>query len=101
MFAVLIYVGHCSGGAAVSVSAVLPAVLRERLSSIKPCPLCVSSSGSSGGSSSRENSGSSGIGIPIAVPTPSIPNSGPGELWTQTPRTEALSKEQLVFCLMT
>ncbi|KAJ3611249.1 hypothetical protein NHX12_021265 [Muraenolepis orangiensis] len=31
-------------------------------------------SGSSGGSSSRENSGS---GIPIAVPTPSIPNSGP------------------------
>ncbi|XP_071397931.1 abl interactor 1a isoform X35 [Centroberyx affinis] len=37
------------------------------------------SSGSSGGSSSRENSGSSGIGIPIAVPTPSIPNSGPGE----------------------
>ncbi|XP_071397929.1 abl interactor 1a isoform X33 [Centroberyx affinis] len=36
-------------------------------------------SGSSGGSSSRENSGSSGIGIPIAVPTPSIPNSGPGE----------------------
>lgn len=36
-------------------------------------------SGSSGGSSSRENSGSSGIGIPIAVPTPSIPPSGPGE----------------------
>ncbi|XP_046703296.1 abl interactor 1a isoform X6 [Silurus meridionalis] len=35
-------------------------------------------SGSSGGSSSRENSGSSSIGIPIAVPTPSIPNSGPG-----------------------
>nr|XP_020458056.1 abl interactor 1-like isoform X3 [Monopterus albus] len=34
-------------------------------------------SGSSGGSSSRENSGSSGIVIPIAVPTPSIPNSGP------------------------
>ncbi|XP_068566264.1 abl interactor 1a isoform X8 [Cebidichthys violaceus] len=34
-------------------------------------------SGSSGGSSSRENSGSSSIGIPIAVPTPSIPNSGP------------------------
>ncbi|XP_045885464.1 abl interactor 1a isoform X4 [Micropterus dolomieu] len=34
-------------------------------------------SGSSGGSSSRENSGSSGTGIPIAVPTPSIPNSGP------------------------
>ncbi|XP_008306368.1 abl interactor 1a isoform X3 [Cynoglossus semilaevis] len=34
-------------------------------------------SGSSGGSSSRENSGSSGIGIPIAVPTPSIPPSGP------------------------
>ncbi|XP_040922268.1 abl interactor 1a isoform X5 [Toxotes jaculatrix] len=34
-------------------------------------------SGSSGGSSSRENSGSSGIGIPIAVPTPSIPISGP------------------------
>ncbi|XP_041824948.1 abl interactor 1a isoform X11 [Melanotaenia boesemani] len=38
-------------------------------------------SGSSGGSGSRENSGSSGIGIPIAVPTPSIPNSGPGELY--------------------
>ncbi|XP_051969514.1 abl interactor 1a isoform X6 [Xyrauchen texanus] len=34
-------------------------------------------SGSSGGSSSRENSGSSSIGIPIAVPTPSIPNSVP------------------------
>ncbi|XP_041736268.1 abl interactor 1a isoform X5 [Coregonus clupeaformis] len=34
-------------------------------------------SGSSGGSGSRENSGSSSIGIPIAVPTPSIPNSGP------------------------
>ncbi|KAM6953537.1 abl interactor 1a isoform 1-T1 [Aplochiton taeniatus] len=34
-------------------------------------------SGSSGGSSSRENSGSSSIGLPIAVPTPSIPNSGP------------------------
>ncbi|XP_075936465.1 abl interactor 1a isoform X9 [Anarhichas minor] len=34
-------------------------------------------SGSSGGSSSRENSGGSSIGIPIAVPTPSIPNSGP------------------------
>ncbi|XP_056289554.1 abl interactor 1a isoform X6 [Pseudoliparis swirei] len=36
-----------------------------------------SHSGSSGGSSSRENSGSSAVGIPIAVPTPSIPNSGP------------------------
>ncbi|XP_053492956.1 abl interactor 1a isoform X6 [Ictalurus furcatus] len=34
-------------------------------------------SGSSGGSGSRENSGGSSIGIPIAVPTPSIPNSGP------------------------
>ncbi|KAM4544220.1 abl interactor 1a isoform 4-T4 [Fundulus diaphanus] len=34
-------------------------------------------SGSSGGSGSRENSGGSGIGFPIAVPTPSIPNSGP------------------------
>ncbi|XP_028972073.1 abl interactor 1a isoform X2 [Esox lucius] len=34
-------------------------------------------SGSSGGSGSRENSGSSSIGLPIAVPTPSIPNSGP------------------------
>ncbi|XP_055037512.1 abl interactor 1a isoform X6 [Misgurnus anguillicaudatus] len=34
-------------------------------------------SGSSGGSSSRENSGSSSIGLPIAVPTPSIPNSIP------------------------
>ncbi|XP_077364998.1 abl interactor 1a isoform X11 [Festucalex cinctus] len=34
-------------------------------------------SGSSGGSSSRENSGgSSGIGIPMAVPTPSVPNCG-------------------------
>ncbi|XP_039522421.1 abl interactor 1a isoform X10 [Pimephales promelas] len=33
-------------------------------------------SGSSGGSGSRENSGGS-IGIPIAVPTPSIPNSVP------------------------
>uniref|UniRef100_A0A673KSG1 Abl interactor 1-like n=1 Tax=Sinocyclocheilus rhinocerous TaxID=307959 RepID=A0A673KSG1_9TELE len=35
-------------------------------------------SGSSGGSGSRENSGgSSSIGIPIAMPTPSIPNSVP------------------------
>ncbi|TRY58500.1 hypothetical protein DNTS_004916 [Danionella cerebrum] len=34
-------------------------------------------SGSSGGSGSRENSGGSSIGIPIAVPTPSIPNSIP------------------------
>ncbi|XP_031439548.1 abl interactor 1a isoform X3 [Clupea harengus] len=33
-------------------------------------------SGSSGGSSSRENSGGSSVGLPIAVPTPSIPNSG-------------------------
>ncbi|KAL1006317.1 hypothetical protein UPYG_G00070730 [Umbra pygmaea] len=33
-------------------------------------------SGSSGGSGSRENSGSSSIGLPIAVPTPSIPNCG-------------------------
>ncbi|CDQ96075.1 unnamed protein product [Oncorhynchus mykiss] len=44
------------------------------------CSLCFFpflSSGSSGGSGSRENSGSSSIGIPIAVPTPSIPNSGP------------------------
>uniref|UniRef100_A0A3B3B3V3 Abl-interactor 1a n=1 Tax=Oryzias melastigma TaxID=30732 RepID=A0A3B3B3V3_ORYME len=32
-------------------------------------------SGSSGGSSSRENSGSGGIGLPMAVPTPSIPNA--------------------------
>ncbi|XP_061821155.1 abl interactor 1a isoform X1 [Nerophis lumbriciformis] len=42
-------------------------------------------SGSSGGSSSRENSGSSGIGIPIAVPTPSIPNSGPVLSMTSPP----------------
>ncbi|NP_001364439.1 abl interactor 1 isoform 9 [Mus musculus] len=34
-------------------------------------------SGSSGGSGSRENSGSSSIGIPIAVPTPSPPTAGP------------------------
>ncbi|XP_076827131.1 abl interactor 1a isoform X10 [Brachyhypopomus gauderio] len=34
-------------------------------------------SGSSGGSGSRENSGGSSIGLPIAVPTPSIPNSIP------------------------
>ncbi|XP_062070549.1 abl interactor 1-like [Lepus europaeus] len=34
-------------------------------------------SGSSGGSGSRENSGSSSIGIPIAVPTPSPPTVGP------------------------
>ncbi|XP_048122193.1 abl interactor 1a isoform X2 [Alosa alosa] len=33
-------------------------------------------SGSSGGSGSRENSGGNSVGIPIAVPTPSIPNSG-------------------------
>uniref|UniRef100_A0A8C1JK54 Abl-interactor 1a n=1 Tax=Cyprinus carpio TaxID=7962 RepID=A0A8C1JK54_CYPCA len=37
-------------------------------------------SGSSGGSGSRENSGGSSIGIPIAVPTPSIPNSVPAFL---------------------
>ncbi|XP_051909911.1 abl interactor 1a isoform X10 [Hippocampus zosterae] len=42
-------------------------------------------SGSSGGSSSRENSGSSGIGIPIAVPTPSIPNSGSVPFMTSPP----------------
>lgn len=66
----------------VHISAVLPAVqseqvaLNKTMSSFSP----VSLSGSSGGSGSRENSGSSGIGIPIAVPTPSIPNSGPGEL---------------------
>ncbi|XP_061613861.1 abl interactor 1a isoform X10 [Phyllopteryx taeniolatus] len=42
-------------------------------------------SGSSGGSNSRENSGSSGIGIPIAVPTPSIPNSGPVPFMTSPP----------------
>ncbi|XP_052451814.1 abl interactor 1a isoform X7 [Carassius gibelio] len=34
-------------------------------------------SGSSGGSGSRENSGGSSISVPIAVPTPSIPNSVP------------------------
>uniref|UniRef100_A0A4W4EAE0 Abl interactor 1 n=1 Tax=Electrophorus electricus TaxID=8005 RepID=A0A4W4EAE0_ELEEL len=34
-------------------------------------------SGSSGGSGSRENSGGSSVGVPIVVPTPSIPNSGP------------------------
>ncbi|XP_059380315.1 abl interactor 1a isoform X8 [Carassius carassius] len=34
-------------------------------------------SGSSGGSGSRENSGGSSIAVPIAVPTPSIPNSVP------------------------
>ncbi|KAI1902247.1 hypothetical protein AGOR_G00042740 [Albula goreensis] len=34
-------------------------------------------SGSSGGSGSRENSGGSSIGIPIAVPTPSPPSLGP------------------------
>ncbi|XP_039522416.1 abl interactor 1a isoform X5 [Pimephales promelas] len=42
-------------------------------------------SGSSGGSGSRENSGGS-IGIPIAVPTPSIPNSVPVEpSWAAPP----------------
>uniref|UniRef100_A0A7N5ZVR6 Abl interactor 1 n=1 Tax=Anabas testudineus TaxID=64144 RepID=A0A7N5ZVR6_ANATE len=33
-------------------------------------------SGSSGGSGGRENSGSSGVGIPLAVPTPSPPSIG-------------------------
>ncbi|KAM7401155.1 hypothetical protein PAMA_005377 [Pampus argenteus] len=33
-------------------------------------------SGSSGGSGGRENSGSSGVGIPLAVPTPSPPSMG-------------------------
>ncbi|XP_067291713.1 abl interactor 1a isoform X3 [Pseudorasbora parva] len=43
-------------------------------------------SGSSGGSGSRENSGGSSIGIPIAVPTPSIPNSIPVEpSWAAPP----------------
>ncbi|KAK7124032.1 hypothetical protein R3I93_022210 [Phoxinus phoxinus] len=43
-------------------------------------------SGSSGGSGSRENSGGSSIGIPIAVPTPSIPNSVPVEpSWAAPP----------------
>ncbi len=66
----------------VKVSAVLPAVQSEQVALNKTMPSfsSVSLSGSSGGSGSRENSGSSGIGIPIAVPTPSIPNSGPGEL---------------------
>uniref|UniRef100_A0AAY4A286 Abl interactor 1 n=1 Tax=Denticeps clupeoides TaxID=299321 RepID=A0AAY4A286_9TELE len=43
-------------------------------------------SGSSGGSGSRENSGSSSIGIPIAVPTPSIPNSAGETLYFSSPR---------------
>ncbi|XP_077364990.1 abl interactor 1a isoform X3 [Festucalex cinctus] len=43
-------------------------------------------SGSSGGSSSRENSGgSSGIGIPMAVPTPSVPNCGAVPFMTSPP----------------
>ncbi|XP_033838283.1 abl interactor 1-like isoform X4 [Periophthalmus magnuspinnatus] len=33
-------------------------------------------SGSSGGSGGRENSGSSGVGMPLAVPTPSPPSMG-------------------------
>ncbi|KAG7523882.1 abl interactor 1-like isoform X4 [Solea senegalensis] len=33
-------------------------------------------SGSSGGSGGRENSGSSGVGLPLAVPTPSPPSLG-------------------------
>lgn len=36
-------------------------------------------SGSSGGSGGRENSGSSGVGVPLAVPTPSPPSMGQGE----------------------
>uniref|UniRef100_A0A3B4B5V1 Abl interactor 1 n=1 Tax=Periophthalmus magnuspinnatus TaxID=409849 RepID=A0A3B4B5V1_9GOBI len=35
-------------------------------------------SGSSGGSGGRENSGSSGVGMPLAVPTPSPPSMGQG-----------------------
>uniref|UniRef100_A0A8C4E4C0 Abl interactor 1 n=1 Tax=Dicentrarchus labrax TaxID=13489 RepID=A0A8C4E4C0_DICLA len=35
-------------------------------------------SGSSGGSGGRENSGSSAVGIPLAVPTPSPPSMGQG-----------------------
>ncbi|XP_016131504.1 abl interactor 1a isoform X5 [Sinocyclocheilus grahami] len=43
-------------------------------------------SGSSGGSGSRENSGGSSIGIPITIPTPSIPNSVPVTLsWAAPP----------------
>ncbi|XP_070784111.1 abl interactor 1a isoform X12 [Enoplosus armatus] len=54
-------------------------------------------SGSSGGSSSRENSGSSGTGIPIAVPTPSIPNSGPGELSLPPPLGETPRPPRLLL----
>ncbi|KAK1795068.1 hypothetical protein P4O66_009915 [Electrophorus voltai] len=42
-------------------------------------------SGSSGGSGSWENSGGSSVGVPIAVPTPSIPNSGPVPLMFAPP----------------
>nr|XP_046148967.1 abl interactor 1-like isoform X6 [Oncorhynchus gorbuscha] len=58
-------------------------------------------SGSSGGSGSRENSGSSSIGIPMAVPTPSIPNSGPAappppmpQLTPQIPLTGFVARVQ-------
>uniref|UniRef100_A0A8C6T3E7 Abl-interactor 1b n=1 Tax=Neogobius melanostomus TaxID=47308 RepID=A0A8C6T3E7_9GOBI len=37
-------------------------------------------SGSSGGSGGRENSAGSGAGVPLAVPTPSPPSMGQGEL---------------------
>ncbi|KAG9356105.1 hypothetical protein JZ751_000949 [Albula glossodonta] len=40
----------------------------------------IAQTGSSGGSGSRENSGGSSIGIPIAVPTPSPPSLGPGNV---------------------
>ncbi|XP_057588255.1 abl interactor 1 isoform X26 [Hippopotamus amphibius kiboko] len=42
-------------------------------------------SGSSGGSGSRENSGGSSIGIPIAVPTPSPPTIGPENISVPPP----------------
>uniref|UniRef100_A0A8C7YIR6 Abl-interactor 1b n=1 Tax=Oryzias sinensis TaxID=183150 RepID=A0A8C7YIR6_9TELE len=42
-------------------------------------------SGSSGGSGGRENSGGSGVGIPLAVPTPSPPSLGQGELQSSIP----------------
>ncbi|XP_077009513.1 abl interactor 1 isoform X11 [Tamandua tetradactyla] len=42
-------------------------------------------SGSSGGSGSRENSGSSSIGTPIAVPTPSPPTVGPENISVPLP----------------
>ncbi|KAM4604636.1 abl interactor 1-like isoform 2-T2 [Polymixia lowei] len=47
-------------------------------------------SGSSGGSGGRENSGGSGVGVPLAVPTPSPPSMGQAAGSTAVPQGPGL-----------